>query len=914
MIIRANRKQLCQAIVLALVPVCAAQAQTPATTVPQKVEKIEVTGSNIKRVDADSSSPIQIITKEQIQQTGLSSLAEVLRDVPAISGGSANDFDSGTGFQRGNQTASLRGLGSVATLLLLNGKRVSPAPYADPNIGQGTSFNLNSIPLSAIERIEVLKDGASAVYGSDAIAGVVNIILRKDYKGADFTVTRGQQVRGGDYVTNTVNGSFGFGDLAKDKYNVLVAMEYYSRDPVGLRQSGNGIQNDAYAFLAGRLIPNSTVSYPANLRRESVANSGVFNVVLPLDPRCPPALTFGTLCRSDTLENRQTQSEAERKGALARATFSITPTLDASIEANFSRADNIFVGAQPGLDAAAPSTWFRRDGSRLSYTLFLPVGHPDNPNNFRLGLRYRFMDFGPSYTFVTTDTMRVVGGLSGTWDAWDWQSNLLFSKTKREEDANGQIYFPALQSAIANGTYRFFGTNSQAVISSLNPYKHNEGESKLSQVDLRGSRELGNLAGGSIGVAAGIEIRKEEMDIVSDPRTVNGEFIGLASSTVRGSRNVSSVFAELSLPFIKDVETQLAIRQDHYSDFGNSTTPKIGVKWKIHETVAARATYARGFRAPSLFQISNSNVQSFNAGIVDPVRCVNAQTTPDDCSRTISSLIQANTQLQPEKSSSHTLGVLWSPTKDWNASVDFWYIHRTNFIDRFDSQTVINNEFNPAFQGGSVIRDPNPLTWLPGVPNSGPIQSTIRKFDNFGGTAVRGIDFDLAGRISIGQWGRLGLAHNSSYYDEIKWQLGKGNVPYINNAGNFYVFEAPRYRGNTTVTWTKGDVTTFVRNNYVGRWRYGDPTVANNCYLAATSATLAYLGGAFGGCYVKEWSTVDIGATYSGIKNLTLSLIVRNVEGKAAPYDPNQTTAGFNSTFHNPYGRYMQGSISYRFR
>ena len=161
--------------IAATTPLLAQQAP-----VAQKVEKIEVTGSNIKRVDAETPSPIQVITREDIVRSGTNSVAELLRDIPSVLGGSLNDFNAGSGFARGTQSVSLRGLGSVATLVLVNGRRVETAPVADPNLGQGAAFNLNVIPVSAIDRIEILKDGASAIYGSDAIAGVVNIILRKD--------------------------------------------------------------------------------------------------------------------------------------------------------------------------------------------------------------------------------------------------------------------------------------------------------------------------------------------------------------------------------------------------------------------------------------------------------------------------------------------------------------------------------------------------------------------------------------------------------------------------------------------------------------------------------------------------------------------------------------------------------------
>lgn len=888
----------------------AAQAQQQQ---PQKVEKIEVTGTNIKRVDTEPPGVVQVITKEQIERSGTNNVAEVLRAVPALAGGAAQDFGAGTGFQRGNQTASIRGLGSVATLVLLNGRRVSPAPYADPNLGQGSSYNLNSIPVAAIERIEILKDGASAIYGSDAIAGVVNVILRKDYRGGEVSFNHWQNWKDGNYEADQFTGTIGFGDLSTDRWNLLVTAELVKRDPVWVRDAGDGIRNADYARLASRNIFSSALSNPANRLRESIPGSGVFNTRLAVDPACPAErrFTVGSVqeCRYNPFDFIQTQSENERKSVMGRATFEVSPSLTAFAEAGYSKNESVFTGSPPTLDAASPSTWFNRDGTRFRYTLALPVGHPDNPNAFATGLRYRFEDLGTSYTFVDNEYTRIVGGLQGTFGNWDWEAGVLYSVAKREETSNGQLYFPALQAAVNNGTYRFGGTNTEAVLSTLAPYKTNEGESKLTSVDFKASRELFKMAGGSAAIAAGVEFRKEEMNIVSDPRIVAGEFVGLASSTVSGDRDVTSLFAELSLPIIKNLETQLAARYDDYSDFGSSFTPKIGIKYRVNDAIAVRGTWAEGFRAPSLFQISSANVQAFNAGINDPLRCP-VTGVAEDCNRTISTLIQANTALQPEESTSHTIGIIWSPSSDYSVAADYWYVHRTNFIDRFDSGTVIRNEFNPAFTGGTVQRDPNPASWLPGVPNSGPILSTIRRFDNFGGTAARGIDLDANGRFSLGKFGRLSTGLNLTYFDKMKWQLGQAGVPYINGAGNFYVYEAPRLRGVLSATWTYQAFDVLARLNHTGKWRYGDPDTVNECYLGATSATLAYLGR----CYVRAWNTVDVGVTWKGIKNLTASVMVRNVGNIAAPYDPNQTTLGFNPSFHNPYGRYLQVGMSYKFK
>jgi iron complex outermembrane recepter protein len=912
-------RTLPHALISALVISPLAFAQQTPPPQPQKIEKIEITGSNIKRVDAETPSVVQIITKEDIAKSGASTVAELLRAVPAIAGGSLADFDGGSGFSRATQSASLRGLGSIGTLVLLNGRRVAPAPNADPNTGQGQSYNLNTIPLSAIERIEILKDGASAIYGSDAIAGVINFILKKDFQGADISVVAGSSLKN-TFRNYTVSGAAGFGNLAKDRYNVLLTGEYFHRDPVDYNQP-NGVYNDDYRRLANRNALTSTFSTIPNYYRERTVGNGVFNVGLATDPRCPAANTVSatTGCRANAFDYIQIQSKAERAGFLAKGTIDFTPTLQGTAEISFTRAVNNFVDSPQTLDGSGPGTiWFNRAGQRFRFLLSLPVGHPDNPYPYAVGLRYRFGDLGNTYTETTNDATRGLVSLTGTVANWDWESALLYSKTERKEVANGRLYLPALLDAVNNRTYRFGGTNSAQVIAALNPYRTGTGTTDITSFDVKGSRELFTLPGGPASVATGLEIRRETFDIASDPEQVAGNFVGIASTTVGASRNVRSFFAELSAPIVKNLETQLAVRYDNYSDYGNSTTPKVGLKWKALDTLSLRANWGKAFRAPSLTQTSNSRVQSFST-ITDPVRCPNG-TTPlpggdaTDCTgRTVASIFLPSTDLKPERSTNFSYGFIYSPMSNLDLQMDLFEIRRKDQIDRFSAQTVIINEFTPGYIGGSVVRSANPASFLTNaagqpIPGTGPLESTVRRFLNLGETRVKGVDVEAKTAFKLGP-GKVRIDGIATWTIRYDYQLAKGS-PFVNNAGNFLVFESPRLRGNITTSYDWDDWSTFARYNYTGGWDYGDPTVANGCYLAPTSPTLAYLGQ----CKVSPLSTVDVGVTFTGIKNARIGLVVRNIENKKAPYDPNQTTLGFNPTYHNPYGANAQLTMGYSFK
>ena len=459
------------------------------------------------------------------------------------------------------------------------------------------------------------------------------------------------------------------------------------------------------------------------------------------------------------------------------------------------------------------------------------------------------------------------------------------------------------------------------LIAQLNPYRTGTGSTDLTSIDLKGSRELFQLSGGPMAVAVGVEARRESFNITSDPRQVAGDFVAIASTTVSSSRKVGAVFAELVAPILKTVEATAAVRFDRYSDYGNSTTPKFGIKWKPVDVFAFRANYSEAFRAPSLTQVSSSRVQSFST-ITDPVRCPNGPPTPlpggdaQDCTgRTIASIFLPTQGLAPERSKTFGAGFIFSPLSNLSFGADYWEIRRRDQIDRFGPQQVVNNEFTPNFVGGSVQRNPNPASWLTGIPNSGPIETTVRSFLNLGGTRVKGIDYEANAKFKLGT-GTLGLSAQASWIIAYDYQFEKGGPTY-DGAGNFLVFETPKLRGNWVASFTEADYSIFFRYNYTGGWDYGDPSNNNRnnlaqptCYLSSASLTLAYLGR----CQVKAWTTLDIGGSYTGLKNWVFSGVLRNIENKRAPYDPNQTTLGFNPSFHNPLGEALTLSATYRFK
>jgi iron complex outermembrane recepter protein len=898
-----NRKRLAIATAQAL----GALALATAAQAQQRIEKIEVTGSNIKRIDAETPSPVTVVTREHIQNSGTRDIAELLRNVSAASAGSQLDQTSNS-FSNGAQTVSLRGLGSAGTLILLNGRRVTPGAYADPNTGNSTVYNLNAIPIDAIERIEILKDGASAIYGSDAMAGVVNFILRSNYNGAEASASYSQSAEG-EWSSYRASATVGIGNLERDRWNFIASLEHFHRDPVNIREVTN-VATVLNTALGNWRVTQSANGFPGNYFRENVLGNGNFATFVAFDANCPAGQVIANRCRYDSYRDVNISFDQDRNDAYLRGTLNLSANLTAFGEVLFSRTKSDYFST-PQFISNAGSTWGDANGNLRTYRIILPPGHPDNPTTVPVAVAYTFADLGRRKSFQTNDNTRVVLGLKGNTGAWDWETGFLHMKNEREEKNSGYISFPGLQQAVSSGAYRFNGQgNSAAVLSQVGTTFLEVGESSITSIDLRGSRELMELRGGPMAIAAGAEFRQEELKIVSDPQIVRGDILGRGTSSADGDRNITALFAELSMPFARNLETQLALRTERYSDFGNSTTPKVGIKWNPVEQWAFRGTYAKGFRAPSLSQISQSSVQAFNNGVRDPLRCPTFVSSNPDCATSFASYIRANPDLQPEKSDNYTIGMIFAPTRSSSIAVDYWSIKRKDQIDRFSATYLLANESRFP---NAIVRDPNPATWLHGTPNSGPIQAVLRQFFNLNETHVSGIDVDAQWTVRTPTMGRFTTALAGTYLMEYKYAVDVID-PLVDEAGTYGgpSDALPRFRGNLSTTWDVGPWTTVARLNYVRGWFAGSGggVGTENCFYSASQLPDST-------CKVKPWTTVDLGVTWKGIRNLTLGVLVRNVFDRDAPYDPAYsltTQTGFNPVYHNALGRYYTVNASYRFR
>ncbi|MES3021717.1 MAG: TonB-dependent receptor [Pseudomonadota bacterium] len=927
-----------------------AQVATDAQTVT-----VYVTGSNLKRTQKEGASPVETISLKQIEDSGANTVAELLHSIPAFGSGASIDTVDG-GFSKGASTASLRGLGSSSTLVLLNGRRITASAYADPSQGKSAVYDLNNIPISAIERVEIFKDGASAVYGSDAIAGVINFITRKDYQGAQIAASASGN-DGNDFQRQNVSGSFGIGNIVKDKYNFFVSADLANRGSTLIGEVRD-IDTGRYASINGRLNPySSNLSNQPFFYRERTPNARNFANTYALRAdvinrtACDPSsqlvgnttdynigstsTLFGRrFCNFDLNQYAEAQSAGKDGNVLSRLTLDLGPDLTSFTEFSYSRSERTYLGAPKSLQSTSPATVFKL-GAASDFQLILPVGHPDNPfPTSRSAVGLRFNDIGGSKNL--NQTYRFVTGLTGSHSGWDWDAALLWNRNNRIDNGFGLMYKPTLQRIMTEGrTIAATLSDPSATVTT-----ENRNFAQVIQFDAKASTVIGKLSGGEVGLAFGGEVREERIGVRPDSNSATGNIINLANAALEGSRVVSSAFIEARAPFSKSFEMEFAGRVDRYPDH-KSFVPKVGAKWEVTPTAMVRGAYARGFRAPALLQISPGGVQSFPS-VNDSIRCPDgvrpvAGGDQADCLKGISSLSGGTPGLEPERSRSYTLGLVMSPTKNVDVLVDYYNIRKEQETALLGAQFVVDHA---SSYPGRVIRDPNPAVQLIDsagrpIPNTGPITAVNRAYVNQGSTEVSGIDLEVALRQSLGRFGRLTSKLNWGYTISYRRAEQPGDAE-ANAAGTnggisdfaTSVGDIPRHRTAWNTTWTTGKHSMTASVDFVSSvslMRRSDNhqvyPVPYCHYGTGQPSTATQLGGLArftasddGACEVNGWTTLGTSYAYSGVKNWIFSLNIRNLLDTKAPYDPRYSSPGFNTQLHNGQGRYFRVRAQYKFK
>ena len=913
-----QKKQLAVAIAATFVASGFVYAQTP-----QKVEKVEVTGSNIKRTDVETVAPIDVITREQIERSGQPTIAEVLRNVPANSGNSYSESFSNS-FAPGASGIALRGLGQKATLVLINGRRTAGYGFAQ-NL-QDTFVDLNSIPSSAVERIEILKDGASAIYGSDAIAGVVNIILRKDYKGIEFTAGAGSSAGKNDYRFTATGG---FGDLAKDKYSLLGVFDYYKREEVLLSDTDFGASRDwrgragggrNFQSLTGlgtwqqysnagaaqqnfRAVDNCAAAGGTVLNGPQAVAAGLINLsgnqsaatLALLNARAAATNTF---CTYDINGVISALPGTERFGFLGRGTAEISPTMQAYSEVGLSSVKTNQTFTQP-FYATTGLTQTSVGLRPFAYTINFAPGVAGNPFSTLARYAGSLNNSGTRNSEISSDTFRLLAGLKYSFGAFDGDSAIGYSKNKVRSDGTNRLRIDLVSSAFGitaasqppiptstSSTYNLNNSslNSAAVRDSIRTTISRNSESELFFADTRMSTEFGQLPGGPVGLAFGAEYRNEKLKDTPDSAAQRGLILGQGITATNGDRNSVAVFAEASLPILKSLEAQLAVRSDRYSDYGSSTVPKVGLKWKIAPELVLRANYGLGFRAPTLPEISPS-VATFFVQVNDPVT---AQSGVN-----ISGIFAGNPQLKAETSKSATVGAVFEPVRDFSASVNWYNIEWKDQVGAASFQDLVNG--NGVINGvtrGVVTRDP--------ITNN--IITVATNYTNLALVKTRGLDMDALYSVNT-LYGKLGFGVAATYIE----QFNIDGTDYVGNNGNNSL---PRIRGNITLNWDQGPYSATLRTNYIHS--YQQQFLPATYY--ATTNDPRFQTGVYGE-KIGSRTTFDLYGAYEFNNKLKISASILNLANSRPPYDPGASaTFLYDFTQYDVRGRAYRANLTYKFR
>lgn len=926
-----------------------AQAQTDTS-----MQRVEITGSSIKRIAKEGALPVEIISRKQIEDQGIVTAEQLIATLNINGNGSdnlASNADVTSGAQRGNNGASsanLRGQGSDSTLVLLNGRRVATHGM------KGSAVDLNSIPMAAVERVEVLKDGASAVYGTDAIGGVINFILRKNYKGLEAQAfTDVAEASGGEIGRASLTG--GWGDLDTQGWNVLATLSHSEnkalrgnqRDFVNTFQPNRGVSVDTRGTPSGNIF--ATTLAPTLLSRtgtgptlpgSSVAYNGISLLDLPGGAGCDsidgmgaydeklwdtPGAAYG--CAWDTGRAAVLQQPVKNTNALGRATFRIGEhELFAEGVASRVEVSKRFSPNQisPSASTFGASSFYPSTGAAYNDVYnALVKAFPGISANYGLPIAYRWrcMECGNREITTETKASRVLVGADGPLtlfgNRYDYRVGL--SRAYSESESllgTGYNYTVALRDVLGSGIVNPFllpgQTQSQAAIDAIRATSAAGvvmygGKTTLTQFDAALSGEIFKLPAGAVMMALGTDLRREEYKFNGDLRAVSARPAILnapfddVNALPKVSRDIKAVYAEMLVPVTQALELTFAIRRDDYTGFGATTNPKVSFRYQPIPQLMFRGSYNEGFRAPSFNQLFNGVTESQYVGkdLADPATCPSGRvdTAVAGCQAVNPVVLTGGKNtLGPETAKQASLGVVFEPAGGFSANADLWEIRKENTIDSFNAVTMIANYglFQDQFRRDAA----------------GNLTEIDQRWLNAGERITRGLEVGarMTGKFSTGSiWG-IGI--DGSRLLEKKSRATRNAEFGESEIGRFL------FTGDLGLKWKHSAYVTYKYGNWSGmlqnifRSGYTDqvlPGVASGRIKPSEYNSK-----------VDDYSIFHLTANYTGFKNLTLTAGIKNILDEDPPfaitYDSN-TGAGssWEPRVADPRGRSFTMMATYKF-
>lgn len=813
------------------------------------LDRIEVTGSRVKRADIEGALPVTVVDRATIEASGKVSVAELLQTSTFNSFGSFTPT-SGSSAQSFSEV-SMRGLGGGRTLVLIDGRRAPTSPQT------GEGQDLNTIPLAAVERIEILSDGASAIYGADALAGVINIITRKDFNGAELSIGMGMSKRGGD--TQEASALFG---ISGERGRMLGGVSYnergitYTRDLGWVGRGGSTYSNNYYNFARD---PDGK---PVATSRISAVPGGCTN---------PGFYMSGTNCLYDFNAVAGNTASITQKGLFGRGDYQINDAWSVYYSGNVTRVQS-----------------FGRFAPTPEYIL-LNASSPNNTTGSDVMLKHRFAALGPRDNFDESNVYDFTLGFN--WQATDnvfVDFGIRRSESRFVSHGRNYVSIPEATRLMNSGEYNIFNPigNSEAVLSKVRTTTAREGFWKQNEAFAVANIDTFELAGGKSALAIGAEYRKEDYADIYDAQSAAGNVGGSSGNSSFGQRDLTSVFAEWVLPFTSTFEVDIAARHDRYSDFGSSTSPKISFRYQPIDSLTLRAAYGTGFRAPPLSIINQQ--PSFSADTVADVATCTALGLPATCSVQINGLRVATPALQPEESRQWSAGVVWDATDRLNFSLDYWNIQVDNQVRFYSAQTVLNrtalNQYLPSHL--FVTREPG----------TNAIIQVRAGYGNEGRINTDGLDFVARSNFDFGNAGRLSNQLNVSYIRSYEVTSQYATTEFVKQAGN------PQWRATLNNTWERGPVSFSWLVNAIGPNKefYEDYLAEEYGYTCADSVAAGYVHH----CGGKRYLTHDVQASVKTPWNGKVTIGALNVTNRLPLFEESETNR-YNSSLYSPYGRQL---------
>ena len=878
------------------------------------IEEVVVTGSNIQRSGYTAISPVQVKNRDEMLAEGAKTITDFAINLPVNVG---SEFQTESGDLIGTAQFNLRGLGLGSTLTLINGRRGGISTVADG--GGNQFFDINQLPMSMIERVEFLTDGASAVYGSQAVAGVANIITRKNFEGLEFTVD-GQSSDGPGIDQHQIGFAFGSSAEGPTKVNIYGGYTKSNRadrsdfDFINERVLGNGVPS------ASRTL--SAFGAPGTYRAVNADGTAGAGGNFP-DPDCEEAggILKAPFCRFSFADQVSVIPAQSRVQFFAEATHEISDTVTAFVESSYS-SNKISRTLGP---------YLFKHGTLAAGRMFIPGSHPFNffVNNSAGGIEYvgptnwdnavhtgadlelRGRPFGEEYNGgrgpedleIDLAYLRMLSGIKADLsDQWSVEASYMFSRSERDQTRPFNYIKDVVNSSLLNGTWNPFGTrlanptlvspkdgvsvaaNSDAVSNSLWTLNVNASTAKQEVTEIKFVGELGALAGGNIGVAAGMQHRTESFNYSPDPLDESG--IGDApDQPIVGGQDVDAVFVEGILPVSDVLEVQAAVR---YEDYGtvDTTDPKLAIRYQVSDSLGIRGSWGSSFQAPSVRQMSVSSQSS----IIDDPASLNPTTGQLECvNRDVTNIAIITTQggdsLKPQSSDSLTLGIVMEVNAT-DISLDYWSFDYTDLITSDEgAQAILANDCNDGVVDDSRIRR-RP---------DGTVAEITSEFINTGSVKTNGLDIALAHSLdSTNLFDAVNFNFAATYINEFEVQTNSSSATF-DGAGsrNFknQFRSMPKIRGNLGVTFEKGAHTVSTQLRYIDDY--------DNDQSNTTIDSFVTLDGQYSTQLFNDKARLSIG--------------IKNIMDEDPPSLGANVRPGYDNVMHNVLGRSIYMSLTQSF-